>query len=59
MRDNRWTWIALVGLGIAALLFVLIRTFPGVLDQQDAQMRLVYGVALLTLVGSSAVLGWR
>jgi len=59
MRDNRWTWIALVGLGITALLFVLIRTFSGVLGQQDAQIRLVHGVALLVLIGSSAVLGWR
>ncbi|MEQ9519558.1 MAG: TIGR02281 family clan AA aspartic protease [Parvibaculum sp.] len=59
MRDNTWTWVALAALGAAALLFVLIRTFPGVLDQQDAQMRLVYGVGLLALVGSSAILGFR
>lgn len=59
MKDNRWTWIALVGLGLTALLFVLIRTFPGVLGQEDAQIRLVHGVALLVLIGGSAVLGWR
>jgi len=59
MRDNTWTWVGLFGLGVAALVFLLLRTFPGVIDQQDAQMRLVYGVALLALVGSSAVLGWR
>lgn len=59
MKDNRWTWVALVGLGLAALLYTLITTFPGVLDQQDAQIRLVHGVALLTLVGGSAILGWR
>lgn len=59
MKDNRWTWVALFGLGLAALIFVLAHTFPGVLDQQDARMRLVYGVGLLALIGSSAVLGWR
>jgi len=59
MRDITWTWVGLFGLGVAALVFLLLRTFPGVIDQQDAQMRLVYGVALLALVGSSAVLGWR
>lgn len=59
MRNNQWTWIALLGLGAAALVFALAQAFPGVLDQQDAQMRLVYGVSLLALVGSSAVLGMR
>lgn len=59
MKDNRWTWVALFGLGVAALLYALITTFPGVLDQQDAQIRLVHGIALLSLVGGSAVLGWR
>lgn len=59
MRDNTWTWVGLFGLAVAALVFLLLKTFPGVINQQDAQMRLVYGVALLALVGSSAVLGWR
>ncbi|MBG52211.1 MAG: TIGR02281 family clan AA aspartic protease [Alphaproteobacteria bacterium] len=59
MKNNTWTWVALAALGFTALLFLLIRTFPGALDQQDAQMRLVYGVGLLALVGSSAVLGFR
>ncbi len=59
MRDNRWTWLGLFGLALAALIYVLHSRYPGVLGQEDAQMRLVYAVALLSFVGGSFVLGWR
>lgn len=59
MRNNRWTWVALFGLAIAALIVFLHSQYPGVLGGEDAQMRLVYAVMLLSFVGGSFVLGWR
>lgn len=59
MRQNNWTWAALFLLGLAALLLFLVNRFPGALDGESAQMRLIYSVLLLALVGSSVVLGWR
>ncbi|MBO6634921.1 TIGR02281 family clan AA aspartic protease [Parvibaculum sp.] len=59
MRQNNWTWAALFLLGIAALVLFLVNRFPGALDGENAQMRLVYSVLLLTLVGGSVALGWR
>lgn len=59
MRQNNWTWAALVLLGAAALLLLLMNRFPGALDSENAQMRFVYGVLLLTLVGSGVLMGWR
>lgn len=59
MRQNNWTWAALVLLAAAALLLFLVNRFPGALDSENAQMRLVYGVLLLALVGSGVVMGWR
>ena len=52
MRQNNWTWAALVLLAAAALLLFLVNRFPGALDSENAQMRFVYGVLLLALVGT-------
>lgn len=59
MKNNRWTWAALLLLGVAGLLLLLNARFPGVLAREDAQMRLVHGLLLLTLIGGSVALGWR
>ncbi len=59
MRQNNWTWAALLLLGAAALLLLLMNRFPGALDSENARMRLVYGVLLLALVGTSVIMGWR
>lgn len=59
MRQNNWTWAALLLLAAAALLLFLVNRFPGALDSENAQMRFVYGVLLLTMVGSGVVMGWR
>jgi len=59
MRDNRWTWAALLLLAVVALLYFLNSRFPGALAEEDGRMRLVYGFVWLTLIGSSVVLGWR
>jgi len=59
MRDNQWTWVALAGLALAGLVLFLNAQFPSVLQAEGAQMRLVYAVTLLVVVGGSVVLGWR
>jgi len=59
MRQNNWTWAALLLLAFVALLLFLHNRFPGALDSEDAQMRLVHSLLLLALVGGSVVLGWR
>ena len=59
MRQNNWTWAALFLLGIAALVLFLVNRFPGALEAEEAQMRLVHSLLLLMLVGGSVVLGWR
>lgn len=59
MRQNNWTWAALLLLGLAALVLFLANRFPGALDSENAQMRLVHSVLLLMLVGGSVALGWR
>ena len=59
MRQNNWTWAALLLLALVALLLFLNSRFPGALDSEDAQMRLVHSLLLLALVGGSLVLGWR
>lgn len=59
MRNNNWTWLGLVVVGIAGLLLALNVAFPGALQGEDARMRLVYGVGLLALVTSGFVVGWR
>lgn len=58
MRNN-WTILALLIFGTVALVVVLNRVFPGALVPEEGRLRLVYGLSLLTLVGSSIVLGWR
>ncbi len=59
MYRNSWTWIGLGGLAVAALVLVLTFQTPGRLANEDSQMRLVYLVLLLALVGSSVIVGWR
>lgn len=59
MKQNNWTWAALLLLGLAALLIFLVNRFPGALDSENAQMRLLHSVLLLALVGGSVALGWR
>ena len=59
MRDNRWTWAALVLLAVVALLFFLNSRFPGALADEDRKMRLVYGLTWLSLILGSVIVGWR
>lgn len=59
MYRNHWTWIGLGGLAISGVVLLLVLMNPGSLSDEDDQMRLVYLVLLLTLVGSSVVVGWR
>lgn len=59
MRQNNWTWAALVLLALVALVYMLSRQFPGVLNDESSQMRLTYGLLWLTLIGGSAAMGWR
>ncbi|MEQ8746886.1 TIGR02281 family clan AA aspartic protease [Pyruvatibacter sp.] len=59
MFRNNWALIALVGFGLSALVVILTFQSPGTLAVQDNQMRLVYLVLLLVLVGSSLLAGWR
>lgn len=59
MRQNNWTWAALLLLALVALLYLLNRQFPGVLNDENSQMRLVHGGLWLTLIGGSAIMGWR
>lgn len=59
MRDNRWTWLALIGLGVVALLFFLAQQFPDALKEENSRMRLVHGLLWVTLIGGSLILGWR
>ncbi|MEN6541921.1 TIGR02281 family clan AA aspartic protease [Parvibaculum sp.] len=59
MRDNRWTWAALVLLAVVALLFFLNSRFPGALADDNRQIQLVYGLTWLTLILGSVALGWR
>jgi aspartyl protease family protein len=46
-------------LGVVALLFFLNARFPGALKEDGQQMRLVYGLAWLGLIGGSVAVGWR
>lgn len=59
MRHNSWTLAALLLLAVVALLLLLNSLFPGALREEGAQMRLVYGLTWLTLIGGSIALGWR
>lgn len=59
MKRNNWTWAALFLLGVAALVLFLFNRFPGALESEDSQMRLVHSLLLLGLVGGSVALGWR
>tara|TARA_R110000868_G_scaffold1031_5_gene7909 strand:- start:3445 stop:4167 length:723 start_codon:yes stop_codon:yes gene_type:complete len=59
MRQNNWTWAALVLLALVALVYMLNRQFPGVLNDESSQMRLTYGLLWLTLIGGGAAMGWR
>lgn len=59
MRQNNWTWAALLLLAVIALLVYLNSLFPGALAEEGDKMRLVYGLGWLALITGSAALGWR
>ena len=59
MRQNNWTWAAIVVLALAALIFALNKQFPDALAGEDGQMRLVYSVVWLSIIGASVIMGWR
>ena len=59
MSRNTWTWIGVCGLALSALVVFFTVRYPGALVAEDGQMRLVYLVLLLVLVGSSVIVGWR
>lgn len=46
-------------LALVALVYMLNKQFPGVLNEESSQMRLVLGLAWLTLIGGSTIMGWR
>lgn len=58
MRHRDWLWFAAFGLGVAVLVLYLLERFPGAIGDANAP-RLVYGLLLLALLGSSAVLHVR
>lgn len=59
MTNSKWTWAALLLLAVVALLLFLNSRFPGALAGDGAQMRLVYGLTWLTLIGGSVIVGYR
>ena len=59
MKQNSWTWAAIVVLALAALIFALNKQFPDALADEDGQMRLVYSVVWLSVIGASIIMGWR
>ena len=59
MRQNTWTWAALLLLAVLALLYFLNSAFPGTLNDENNQMRLVWGLLWLTAIGGSVIVGWR
>ncbi len=59
MQPRFWTWfVPLILIAVVGFVF-LDAAFPGALATRDSQIRLVYGIGLLALVGGSVVLGWR
>lgn len=59
MRQNRWAYAGLTLLGLVALVLFLNHRFPGALSSQDSQIRLVYGLVLISAILSSVILGFR
>lgn len=59
MRQNTWTWAAIVVLALAALIFALNKQYPDALASEDGKMRLTYGLLWITLIGGSVIMGWR
>lgn len=59
MKQNNWTWAALVLLALIGLTVFLNAQFPGALRDETSQMRLVYLTCLLAFVVGSMGLGWR
>lgn len=59
MRQNNWTWAALVLLALVGLTVYLNRQFPGVLNNESSQMRLVYLTCLLAVILGGMGMGWR
>ena len=52
---GRWIWYVLVALGALALASLLSNRFPGTLQAEGSNQRLVYLAALLVLVGGGAL----
>lgn len=59
MRNNSWTWAALVLLALVGLTIYLNHQFPGALDDENNQMRLVYMTCLLAVILGGVGMGWR
>ncbi len=59
MRQNNWTWAALVLLALVGLTVFLNAQFPGALSDESSRMRLVYLTCLLAFVLGSMGMGWR
>jgi aspartyl protease family protein len=59
MKNNSWTWAAIAVLATLGLIYFLNSHFPGALESDSAQMRLVYLCAWLTLIGGGTIMGWR
>ena len=59
MRQNNWTWAAIAVLAVVGLIYFLNSRFPGTLMNDSAQMRLVYLLAWLALIGGGTIMGWR
>ncbi|MGV8996471.1 MAG: retropepsin-like aspartic protease family protein [Parvibaculaceae bacterium] len=59
MKQNNWTWAAIVVLALAVLIFALNKQFPDALQGEGGQMRLVYSLGWLALIGASVIMGWR
>ena len=59
MKQNNWTWAAIAVLAVVGLIYFLNSRFPGALVNDSAQMRLVYLLAWLALIGGGTIMGWR
>lgn len=59
MRNGPILWAVIFILGTGVFVLLLNSLYPGTLANEDNQMRLVYSIGLLALVGSSLVAGFR
>jgi len=59
MKQNTWTWAAIVVVAVVGLIYFLNSHFPGALQNENAQMRLVYLCAYLVLILGGTIMGFR